>query len=172
MDQSRFLQSLKRAKPVLSTIFHGLSEASNTTSTELIRSYQIILQVFLKDPWVDYDYICDIDQVKLARNKSSYFKLVNIRYSSTCTTLEQVKTISALQHTNIVTIAQVYCYNGIMYFVADSLGICISRLGYQEYHLEEWELATIIKEVQDTLFYIYRSLTALGSSWYTLYCLV
>ena len=85
-----------------------------------------ILRVFLGDPWGDYEYIRHISQVMLARDLSSYFRLVNIRQYSTSNVLEQVKIISTVQHPNLATVYNVYCDNEKSFLITENLSISIS----------------------------------------------
>ena len=127
----------------------GRDVLSQTTGLTFSGTCDRILRVFLGDPWNDYEYIHYIDQVMLARDISSYFKLVNIRQYPTSNILEQVRIISTIQHPNLATVYDVYCDNeeANAFVITENLGISISQLDFQKFELEEWEIATIIAEV-------------------------
>lgn len=83
----------------------------------------------------------------LARHRSSYFKLVNIRQYSASNVLEQVRIISTIQHPNLATVYNVYCDDENAFLITENLDISISQLGFHKFELEEWEIATVIAEV-------------------------
>jgi hypothetical protein len=156
MNQSGVPRRLKRVKAILPTAFKGRSGEtddandvpSQTTEPAFTGTCHRILRVFLGDPWDNYEYIRHIDQVILARDISSYFKLVNIRQYSTSKLLEQqVKIISAMQHPNLATIYNIYCDSDKAFLITENLDISISHLDFQSCELEEWEIATVIAEV-------------------------
>jgi hypothetical protein len=90
----------------------------------------------------------------VARRKASYFKLVNIRLCHTSDVLdEQPRLLSSIQHPNIATVYDLYCDDDKIFLITEHLHLSISQLDFQKYELEEWEIATIIAEVQATTFY-------------------
>jgi hypothetical protein len=89
----------------------------------------------------------------VARRKASYFKLANIRQCHSSDVLdEQPRLLSSIQHPNIATVYDLYCDDDKIFLVTEHLHISISQLDFQKYELEEWEMATIMAEVQATSY--------------------
>jgi hypothetical protein len=107
-----------------------------------------MLRILLGDPWHDYDCLHYHGQDMVATRKTSYFKLVNIRQC--CSSDEQSRLLSSIQSPNIATIYDLYCDGDKTFLVTEHLDISLCQLGVQKYELEEWEMATIIAEVQAT----------------------
>ena len=106
-----------------------------------------ILRVFLGNPWNNYVSIRHIRHNIIARQKGSYFKLMNIRQTHRENVLRQSCLVSSLEHPNIATVYAVYCAGEKAFVVTEHLDICITQLGLQKYEIEEWEVATILLEV-------------------------
>lgn len=139
---------LKRAKAALPGP-PRLIEALKTSAQEPERpiSFRRVLQIFLKSPWDDYDSFPLLDQGILAKHKSLYFKVVNITPFDCDDGLEQIQNLSRIQHPNVASIHGVYCYDGQFSLITEHLEVSMSQLDVGNYHLQEWEIATIIFEV-------------------------
>jgi hypothetical protein len=161
MNQSAIPHRLKRIKtrfPILQVRSEEPPKSStgvHSRSAELVRPERVhrMLRILLGDPWDDYDYICYLGQDMIARRKASYFKLVNIRQCHSPDVLEKSRLLSSIQHPNIATVYDLYCDDDKIFLVTEHLHISISQLEFQKYELEEWEIATIIAEVQATSSY-------------------
>jgi hypothetical protein len=140
------LQSRSEAVPKSSTGVH--SRSTEPVPPETVHR---ILRIFLGDPWDDYEYVRYLGQGIVARRKASYFKLVNIRQCDSSDVLdEQPRLLSSIHHPNIATVYDLYCDDDKIFLVTEHLHIFISQLDFRKYELEEWEIATIIAEVQAT----------------------
>ncbi len=84
----------------------------------------------------------------VATQKASYFKLVTIRQCYSSNILEQSRLLSRIQSPHIAIVYDLYCDNDKVFQVTEHLDISLSQLEIQKYELEEWEMATIIVEVQ------------------------
>ncbi|KAH6666160.1 kinase-like domain-containing protein [Halenospora varia] len=113
-----------------------------------------MLRILLGDPWDDYDYVYSLRQDMVAKRKVPYFKLVNIRQCHSSDAIEQSRLLSRIQSPNIATVYALYCDGNNISIVTEYLGIHLSQLELQKYHLEEWEMATIIAEVLKGIAYI------------------
>jgi len=162
MSQSTIPHRLKKIKTKFPSLPSRSEESTKSStgvhsrSTELVppETVRRILRIFLRDPWDDYDYVRYLRKDIVARRKVSYFKLVNIRqYHSSDVLDEQPHLLSSIQHPNIATVYDLYCDDDKIFLVTEHLHISISQLEFQKYELEEWEIATIIAEVQATSSY-------------------
>ena len=109
-----------------------------------------LLRVWLRSPWKDYYFIRRVyapDQGILGHHKSSYFNLAIIRDFPTSGTYQTLHALNDIQHPNIASIYDVYCYNNRLSIAAEHLDVSLTELDFQSFALEEWEIATIIAEV-------------------------
>jgi serine/threonine protein kinase len=159
MSQSAVPNRLKKLKTSLQGRSETLPKSStclHSRLTELVQPKTVhrILRIFLGDPWDDYNVVRYLRQDMIARRKASYFKLVNIRPCQTSDILdEQPRILSSIQHPNIATVYDIYCDDDKVFLITEHLHLSILQLDFQKYELEEWEIATIIAEVQATTFY-------------------
>jgi hypothetical protein len=107
-----------------------------------------ILRILLRHPWDDYQYLYYLGEDMVATQKASYFKLVTIRQCYSSNILEQSRLLSRIQSPHIAIVYDLYCDNDKVFQVTEHLDISLSQLEIQKYELEEWEMATIIVEVQ------------------------
>lgn len=110
-----------------------------------------LLRVWFGNPWDDYDHIRLVQksgQGGLVSLKALYFNLAIIRELPSSNALEHLQVLSGIQHPNITTTYNMYCCNNRIFVVTEYLEISLAQLDFQTYHLEEWEVATIILEVQ------------------------
>ncbi|CZS92442.1 uncharacterized protein RAG0_02970 [Rhynchosporium agropyri] len=122
-------------------------------STKRESGVKRILLVFLRNPWNDYIAIRYIGQNIIARQKNSYFKLVNIRQCHR-NILKESCILSTLEHPNIAKFYAVYCDGAKASLITENLDICITQLELQKYEIEEWEMATILLEVLKGVSYL------------------
>jgi hypothetical protein len=139
---------IKRVKAILPGSRKFADDLRSITTTPATPSpVKRLLRILIKDPWEDYEYVQDLDQVILARPKASYFKLVNIRQFYCVDPLQESRVLSSTQHPNVASIHNIYCFHNETFLITEHLHIAISQLELQKYELEEWEIATIIAEV-------------------------
>lgn len=119
------------------------------TSAELVSggTVQRLLEILLGNPWNDYEYLYYLDQVMVAKRKSTYFELVHIRQLHSSDALEQMRALSSLQGPNIATVYNVYCDGDEVFVVTERLDLFFRQLEIQRFEMEEWEIATVIAEV-------------------------
>ena len=114
-------------------------------STKSPGNIRRMLRILLGNPWDDYTYINCLGQEIIARENSSYFKLVNIR---SCNISDhQSRLLSSIHNPNIATVHDLYCDGDVVFQVIELLELSLPQLEIEKYELEEWEMATIIAEV-------------------------
>ncbi|PVH67473.1 hypothetical protein DL98DRAFT_367659, partial [Cadophora sp. DSE1049] len=106
-----------------------------------------VLRVLLKNPWDDYSYIRHVGPTTLTLRKASSFQLANIREVSPFEVLGDPPILPQIQHPNIATIEDIYCYDDKIFVVTEHLDVSFAQLEFQKYDLEEREIATILTEV-------------------------
>jgi hypothetical protein len=145
LDHNAKRNRLRRVKSGLTV---SSSPSAGTRSTELIspKNAKRIARILLKSPRDDYDSIQQLDQCVLAKHKTQYFKVVNIKQLDCADVLELSQTLFTLQHVNIASLYDIYRSEDQAFLVSEHLHICISQLGMQD-DLWEWEIATIFSEV-------------------------
>ncbi len=110
-----------------------------------------------ESPWVEYEYIRQSDQVTVVRQRSSYFRLANMRESPATNTIQQSQVLARVSHPNIASIYGVYSYIDKLLVVTEHLDISLAQLDFQSYEVEEWEIATIVAEVGNHLLCQFHS---------------
>jgi hypothetical protein len=148
MTESFKLNRVQRVKAV----FPGPSRSSQEVHLEAVppkmtKTVKRILRILLRNPWEDYDHVMHLDQGILAIHKGSSFKIVSIQQFHCAEILQQTRIFSGIQHPNVASIYDVYCYDENNFLIMEHLSVRISHLEIQKHELEEWEIATIISEV-------------------------
>lgn len=131
------------------------SEGGNSTGTESASrlAFRRILRILLRSPWDDYDYIRQIDGVILAKHKALFFRFADVRQLECDDVLEHSRVLSKIQHPNVASIHDIYCYDGKFFLITEHLDVSMPQLDVRKYQLEEWEIATIISEVRHPKIY-------------------
>lgn len=116
-----------------------------------------LLRVWLKSPWANYDAVGRRSLsggVALAHRKSGYFSKAAIRAFPGPGSVSMLQRLSNIRHPNLASIYDVYSYKGNIFVATEYLEITLKELGFDQFLLQEWEIATIIAEVwlfHDTL---------------------
>ena len=155
MNQAPQPHRLKRVKTVLPSSLKSVEEIKSP-SIELIPpvAFRRILRILLKSPWDDYDNFRQLDQVALAWHKSLYFRLVDVRKFDCDDVLQQFQAFSKIQHPNVASIHDTYCYDEQFFLITEHLEVSMSQLDIGNHKLQEWEIATIILEVLKAITHI------------------
>ena len=152
MSRLRHLEIFKAILPSSSKLIGDLYSGPTKSATpNLVKK---LVRIFIEDPWNDYEYIQDLGQVMLARHKAFYFKLVDIRQLHCVEPPQEVQILSRIQHPNVASLHDIYCFDSKTFLIGEHLEFGISQLELQNYELEEWEIATIIKEVSAVCCYL------------------
>jgi serine/threonine protein kinase len=59
-----------------------------------------------------------------------------------------LKTFSTLRHPNVADVYKAYYHNNKFYVISEYLDLSLLNLNFTQYPLEEWEIATIVTEVE------------------------
>lgn len=144
MSGSVTISRLKRALPGSAKSIEGIHSATIQQKPQTIKA---IVRILLRNPRDDYYYARHTDRGFLAVRKSSFFKIVSIQQFNCDDIILQARILSHIQHPNVASAYDVYCYEEENFLVMDYLSLPISQLETQEHELEEWEIATIVSEV-------------------------
>ncbi|CCD42641.1 hypothetical protein BofuT4_P074430.1 [Botrytis cinerea T4] len=108
-----------------------------------------ILRVWLSSPWGDYQPVAPItaNGCLLACRKGDYFAKVRVGVYDFDGTVQFLQALSVIQHTNISRILDVYCDENKLFIASEYLEVSLVDIDFQIYELDEWEVATIIREV-------------------------
>ena len=153
---SRGLRGLRRAKPISTNLgaeyLKGASgvyrdrsprEISNGAATPVR-----LLRVWLRSPWNDYSSIGALSlsgESQLAYRIGGYFQKASIKvFSCSGGSMQILQQLSHIQHPNLATIYDVYCYEDKICMAIEYLELSLAELDFQSFELEEWEVATII----------------------------
>jgi hypothetical protein len=147
MNGSVKISRLKRALPGSSKPVEGIHSAIIQQKPNTIKA---IIRILLRNPQDDYYYASYTDRGILAVQKSSFFKVVSVQQFNCDDIIQQARILSRIQHPNVASAYDLYCYNEQNFLVMDYLSLRISHLETQEHELEEWEIATIVSEVRPT----------------------
>lgn len=147
MTESLKSNRLKKVKAVFPGPSKSSHEVHSAISPETACTVRRILRILLKNPQDDYEYVMHLDQGILALRKGSSFKIVSIQQFQCAEILQQTRILSGIQHPNVASIYDVYCFDEKHFLIMEHLSIRISHLEIQKHELEEWEIATIISEV-------------------------
>lgn len=120
---------------------------SSSTALASTLSFKRILRILLRNPWDDYDNVHQLDQVIFAKHKALFFKVVDIRQFDCEDVDKQLQILSRVQHPNVASIYDIYCYDEQLFLIMEHLDVSLSQLDIRNHQLEEWETATIISEV-------------------------
>ncbi|KAF7894688.1 uncharacterized protein EAF01_010138 [Botrytis porri] len=120
--------------------------------------YTNLLRVWLSDPWKDYEAIMpttDEGSILACRN-GTYFLKVNIGVYEGKNTELLLRALSKIQHPSISKIFDVYCYDSKVFVASEYPELPLVDLDFHIFHFDEWEIATIIKEVLRGSEYLLR----------------
>lgn len=107
-----------------------------------------MIRIWLKSPWEEYDPVQKLNNCVLAKHKTRYFRIVNIKQLVDCQdVLGRSRVLFSVQHPNIASIYDIYSYESRAFLVTEHLHICISEVELQNHDMREWEIATIFSEV-------------------------
>jgi hypothetical protein len=157
---SRGLRGLRRVKPISTNLGAEYSKAASGVYRD--RSPREIsngaatpvrlLRVWLKSPWNDYSSIRTLSssgESQLAYRKGGYFQKATIKvFSCSGGSVRILQQLSHIQHPNLATIYDVYCYEDKICTAIEYLELSLAELDFEYFELEEWEVATIIAEVR------------------------
>jgi hypothetical protein len=138
---------ITRLKSVLLRSPKSIEGIHSSTIQQKPDTIKRLTRILLRNPQDDYYYVGHIERGTLAIQKSSFFKTVSVQKFNCDDIIQQARILSRIQHPNIASIYDVYCYDGENFLVMDYLGLRISHLETHEHELEEWEIATIVSEV-------------------------
>ncbi|KAH8674434.1 hypothetical protein BGZ60DRAFT_404015 [Tricladium varicosporioides] len=133
-----------------------MSKSTNNIHLEPVSPVTVnrMLRILLGDPWDHYNYVHSCEQDIVAKQKVSYFKLVNIRQYHSTDILEKSRLLSSIQCPNIATVYSLYCDGNKTFVVTEYLDTSLPQLQLEKYYLEEWEIATIMAEVLKGVAYM------------------
>ncbi len=109
-----------------------------------------LLRVWLKSPWDDYrdiGYLHSTPQARLVYHISSYFNLAVMREQAVDALLP-IQALSSIQHPNIAKTYEVYLYDQRSFVITEYLELSLAQVDFHRYDLEEWEIATIVVQVE------------------------
>lgn len=108
------------------------------------------MEVSFKNVQHDYIFIRDLpdNQGVLACHYKRRHQHAIIRKSGAAAPLEMLEAFSAIHHPNVADIFGVYFHAGELYIVGEHLAVSLVDLGFEDRVPEEWEMATIVKEVR------------------------
>lgn len=118
------------------------------SSAELPRVRRL-LKIDFKNPEEDYIFIQNMPSNEgiLACHRRSRLRLVVVRESHSSAPLHMLGMYSRIRHANIASIIAVYFYNSQLLIVSEYLDVSLLDLASKKPPLEEWEVATVVKQV-------------------------
>jgi hypothetical protein len=109
-----------------------------------------------KSPWDDYTqvaYLHSAQQARLVYHNASYFDLAVMREQpSSPNDLASFETLSHIHHANIAKTYDVFLDKGMTFVITEHLDLSILQIDFEKHQLEEWEIATIIVQVESHLY--------------------
>jgi hypothetical protein len=115
-----------------------------------------LLRVWSKSPWDDYThvaYLYSSQQARLVCQKESYFDLAVMREQpSGPNDLTSFRILSRIHHANIAKTYDVFFDEGMTSVITEHLDLSLVQIDFEKYQLEEWEIATIIVQVESRLY--------------------
>jgi serine/threonine protein kinase len=108
-----------------------------------------LLRIEFKNPKEDYTFVHEIrsNQGMLVCHRKNRFHLAVIRESHSPTPLQMLEVLAHVQHPNVADILDVYSHDSKLYIISEYLDVSMLDLEFERFAPEEWEIATIIGEV-------------------------
>jgi hypothetical protein len=152
--RKKVLHGLHRVRPAHD--LHGDLEAkiqpgSNATAIPTRKEngrVELLIRLWLKSPWEDYQAIKTSNGLTVAGRKRSYFKMATVRSFASLGALETLERFSDVRHPNIAPVHDLYYFSNRLYIVGEYLELSLTKMDFQSFQLEEWEIATITTEVR------------------------
>lgn len=149
------LQNASMVRRVKPFYFGSLLEpASAPVATNGQQKLRRLLRVEFKNPKEDYTFFREIcsNQSMLVCNRKNRFHLAVIRRSFSPTPLKTLDLLAHFQHPNVAEIFDVYFHDRELQIVSEYLDVSMLDLEFERLAPEEWEIATIVGEVNFHLF--------------------
>jgi len=137
---------VRRVKPFYFGSLLGPTSAPATTGQQQLRR---LLRIEFKNPKEDYTFVHEIrsNQGVLVCHRKNRLHLAVIRESFSPTPLRMLEVLAHVQHPNVADILDVYFHDGKLSIVSEHLDVSMLDLQFKRLAPEEWEIATIIAEV-------------------------
>lgn len=127
--------------------FSGLLNVPSPSSETTIPKVQRLMEVSFKSVKCDYIFIQDMPSGALACHHKRRYQLAIIRQSHAAVPLQMLEAFSVVHHPNVADIFGAYFHAGELHIVGEYLTISLIELGFEDQAPEEWEIATVVKEV-------------------------
>lgn len=129
----------------------GLCYDSTPPTSDCSREgkHATLLRVSLCDPWKDYEAVTPITEKGsfLTYRNDTYFVKATIEVYEGENTGIFLKALCDIQHSAISKIFDVYSYESKIFIASEYLELSLIDLEFHSFQFDEWEIATIIKEV-------------------------
>jgi hypothetical protein len=107
-----------------------------------------LLRLWLRSPWDDYAAVRSVSgEPSIAYRRGAYFQKATIRAFPNPGSVELLQGLSGIQHPNIATVYDVYCFGNKIFTASEYLELSLSDLDFKSFPFQEWEIATTIAEV-------------------------
>ncbi|RDL30196.1 uncharacterized protein BP5553_10474 [Venustampulla echinocandica] len=133
-----------RTDPSQRNILTSLPDPTSPLTTKTL------LRLWLASPWEDYTSMQPASVCggsSLAYRRGAYFRKVAVRACTDAGGVPLLRALSRIQHPNIATLYDVYCYEDKIFTASEYLEISLVELDLPSLPLEEWEIATVLAEV-------------------------
>ncbi|TGO07233.1 hypothetical protein BTUL_0306g00120 [Botrytis tulipae] len=149
----KVIQTLHRAPAKSGHILPKFAMTSNNNTRQ-----GNLLRVWLRSPWDDYQPVAPITSMGclLACRKGDYFVKVRVGVYEEDDTVQFLQSLSMIQHTNISRILDVYCDENKLFIASEYLELSLVDIDFHMFEFDEWEVATIIREVLKGSEYLLR----------------
>lgn len=130
--------------------FSGLRNAALSSSGTVPPKVKRLLEVNFKNVKCDYIFIRDMpsNQGVLVCHRKRRYQLAVVRQSYATVPLRMLEAFSTVQHPNVADIVGAYFHAGELRIVGEYLLVSLLDLGFDDQAPEEWEIATVVKQVR------------------------
>jgi hypothetical protein len=137
---------VRRVKPFY---FGSLLDPTSAPATTGQQQLRRLLRIEFKNPKEDYIFFYEIrpNQGMLVCHRKNRLHLAVIRESFSPTPLRMLEVLVHVQHPNVADILDVYFHDSKLHIVSEHLDVSMLDLQFKRLAPEEWEIATIIAEV-------------------------
>ena len=120
-----------------------------TSSGHRQQKLRRLMTLEFKNPKEDYTFIHEIrsNQGMLVCHRKRRSQLAVIRESFSQMPLQMLEVLAHLQHPNFADTLDLYFHDSKLYIVSEHLDVSMLDLEFERLAPEEWEIATIIGEV-------------------------
>jgi hypothetical protein len=112
-----------------------------------------LMRILFESPMEDYLFVRENapNQDTVICCKKAMLRLAMLRVSHSLSPLRMLEIVSTLCHPNVADVLDAYYHEERLYIVSEYLEVSLLDVDFNLYPLEEWEIATIIAEVNHNI---------------------